>query len=846
MSLPAPARAPLARLCVPETLAVLARAKLVACVGREALCTLYRYELLVHVRGPIDPGVLLGEPLGIAIETQAGERFVHGHIGAVQALDAQRLRLTLRPFLALADLNRAYRIFQERDARGIVEEVLAAYPAIASLDWRARERLPRRRYCVQYGESDAHFVMRLLEEDGLGFHFEHRADAHTLVVSDPATLLDEVAGYATLAYRPTIEAVERAERIRSWHALVRPAATRVVLADYDFKRPSILGARAEDEATPAIEHFDFPGRFYDDPAAEGPAGEFDRLSEHRARVTLERLQTPARLVQGTSDARGLAVGHAFTLAEHPEATHNRRYRLLSTRLRLRQPVDETDRTAPAFACRFVAITDDRAYRPSLAHPRPRLPSLSARVSGPTPGLVHTDRFGRVKLAFHWDREKIEDAHRSCWVRVSQLWAGAGWGASFLPRVGDEVLVRFLESDPERPVVVARLANAERRPVEFSAAGALPANHALAGFRSRELGGSGANQLLFDDTPREIRTQLESTHGATQLNLGFLTHPREGAKAPARGEGFELRTDQWGALRAPKGLLLSAEGAKPIGGQLDRDALQGVLQAALALANALNEAERGVLPGSLGSTQEARDVLANVLKDWPAPKQYGHPDAPSDRGVIAIHGEAGVALASAQATTIAAETIDLASQANVQSASGQRTQISAGHAIALHAHGDGSRWVAGQGPLKLQAQADQLRLEAAKNLDITASDGGVRIEANGPLTLGVQGGGYIKLENGNVEIGGPQALLVKMGLAQWVGPARESSETDSTGDARLDHAFEAIYRGAAEQPVEGVRHTVRRDGQPIAQGASDDAGRTDRIAQTHYVPLDFQERGEEAP
>lgn len=204
--------------------------------------------------------------------------------------------------------------------------------------------------------------------------------------------------------------------------------------------------------------------------------------------------------------------------------------------------------------------------------------------GPAGHEIHTDEYGRVRVQFHWDRSGRHDDHSSAWVRVATDLAGQHYGQLALPRVGQEVIVQFLDGNPDRPLIIGRVHNADNRPPHFNNAGSLPANHAVSGWSTRELHGTRLQQLRFDDSPGQIGTQLASEHGHTALNQGWLGHPRHDGKAEPRGEGFELRSDLAGAIRAAQGLLITSDAQPRAQGEaLARQELIGQLDTALAIA-----------------------------------------------------------------------------------------------------------------------------------------------------------------------------------------------------------------------------------------------------------------------
>jgi type VI secretion system secreted protein VgrG len=427
------------------------------------------------------------------------------------------------------------------------------------------------------------------------------------------------------------------------------------------------------------------------------------------------------------------------------------------------------------------------------------------VVGPEGEEVHTDELGRIKVQFHWQRADEHpgsganlDDKSSCWLRVAMPSAGAGWGHQFIPRIGQEVLVDFIEGDIDRPVIVGVLYNGSHATPAFSGAGALPANKTLSGIKSKEHQGGQYNELLFDDTPGEVRAKLSSEPGKTQLNQGFLTHPRSNGKAQPRGEGFELRTDQHGAIRAAHGLLLSTEAQSGAGGkQLAREHAQSQLDAALSLSQSLGDTAAAQLADSMETGPDAINPdngkdgnkdsghlqhHAAALKAWEAGSNTDKDGKTASSGtstqagqqpLLILSAPAGIASLTEQSQTLSAGTnLNLIAQRDANHTTGRRWLHNVGQHISLFVAGVKDKvalkLIAAKGKVQVQAQSDAMELTADKDVTITSSKERIVVNAKQEILL-TSGGGYIRLKGGNIEIHCPGTVSVKGASHNLSGP-----------------------------------------------------------------------------
>ncbi|WP_068079665.1 type VI secretion system Vgr family protein [Novosphingobium rosa] len=501
----------------------------------------------------------LGKPCALKVrEDEVLQRHFHGLVISGEHIDetptGHRYRLALRPWSYFLAQNRAMAIFQDLNAQDIISQIFQK-AGISDFEFKLSGTPRPRDYCVQYQESDFAFTSRLMEEEGFYFFFRHEADRHVMVICDgPAS---HVAGTpATLVYAPnsisvfTADSVERSSggrhHLQSWREKVSTqAGSHVTLRDWDFRAPNrFVEAKAQAEAQhprDTQETYVYPGRFFHESIG---VGEIETHGGERSDTLINAMRAQRRVFTGASQAAGLSCGFKVTVADHHIGRMNADYLIMSA---YHSIVAETYRSGAhaheaSFNTRFEAIPADTTFHPPLSTPRPVVQGLeTAVVSGPEGEEIFTDDYGRVKVRFHWDRGATPGEAATCWIRVSQT---GGLGNLILPRVGHEVLVDFLGGDPDRPVVVGRVFNANHMPIY-----PLPANKTRALWRTKrygqtgdytnaqplDSGAPGANEIRFEDKggAEEVyvhaerlmntRIRLDETHdvGRNQsVNIGF--------------------------------------------------------------------------------------------------------------------------------------------------------------------------------------------------------------------------------------------------------------------------------------------------------------------------------------
>lgn len=477
--------------------------------GSEVLDQPYFIQLQLVSENPLlDLDALLHQPAYLDFgEAGAG---LHGVVYALGRDDPgvrfTRYHLTLAPRLALLAYRRDQRIFQQRSVPQIIAEVLERHGILA--DAYVFELgpvvYPPRAFCVQYSETDLHFIQRLCEEEGIHYHFRHGPNCHLLVFGDDQTVFQRLP---VQRYCATSELAGETKAILRFDVRLGIRSRKTVRRDHDFEHPSL---RLQDEAGAASAQ---PLEDYRYPAGFTGRGRGKQL----ARRGLERHQGDRLRALGKSDQPALSSGHFLELCDHPDPACNDLWLLTSVRHEGYQPqvleefVFEADGVR-GYHNRFTATPWRATYRPPIKHPKPTINgSQTATVTGPPGEEVHCDAYGRVKILFHWDRLDKTDDKSSGWVRVASGWAGDGFGAMLIPRVGMEVLVTFLEGDPDRPLINGCLPNALHMP-----AYTLPQHKTRSVLRGRSSpGGAGANELYLEDRRGEELIYLRAQRDLEQ-------------------------------------------------------------------------------------------------------------------------------------------------------------------------------------------------------------------------------------------------------------------------------------------------------------------------------------------
>ncbi|MGJ7512721.1 type VI secretion system Vgr family protein, partial [Variovorax sp. GT1P44] len=765
--------------------------------GCEGLNSLFEYELLLQTPDALNVGAseaadfnlddFIGREITCSIQFDGAGEFIPDvvgasidHIGAgvrqISALIADaaclgeegrhiRYCLTLRPWLHLATLTTDCKIFQNKTVVDILDELLADYAF--AVDKRLIETYPPRDYQTQFNESDFAFFERLCQEWGISYFFEHSEGKHRLVLIDNMGAYKQNASeaYRQVEYHAPGWKVD-AEYLHVFVPENQLTSGKYATRDYDYTRPraGLTQTRSDPRPTGQADgevyqwHDGRGGSHYAQPkAGAGEANDPHEEGRFIALLRMQALRTHGARATASGNLRGMTPGCTFKLKKHPRHTANAEYLILETQFLIEDVAQDSQRQDAASGLKqqwrvqvdFTAHPVKEPLRPELLRAKPHTHGpQTALVVGPEGQNLWTDELGRIKVQFPWDRLGQKNHHSSCWLRVSSPWAGNQLGGIQIPRIGQEVIVAFLGGDPDLPICTGRVHNQTNLPPWE-----LPGQSALSGFRSRELtkeGGNSAagrsNHLILDDTEQKIQVQLKSDHQHSQLSLGHITRIEDNAgRKDPRGEGFELRTDGHGAIRAQDGLLISTEARTKAAAHVKdmRDTLQRLTQAREQHENGFDVANRAKAQEDGDQDQVARALKAqnDAIKGKGGTEEGKFPELAEPHLVLA--SPAGIESTTAGSTHIASDAhTALTSGEHISLSSGASLLAVALDAIKLFAEQEGMHLVAAQADIDIQALANSINLLA--KLEITQTAERITIRAKEELRL--EGGGSYEMLN----------------------------------------------------------------------------------------------------
>lgn len=525
--------------------------KVVAFSATEALSVPYEVVLTIAGEDEINPEEMIQEEALLTIKGLESDRYLHGIVNDFRLSGSSGrfnlYQVTVVPAMWLLSLEYDCRIFQKMDVQQIVKEILKDRGIKSDrYEFRLKETYPKREYCVQYRESDLDFVSRLLEEEGIFYYFEHKQDQHRIIFGDSTVNYNPIEGakkdnnQVEIPYKAGAEMVRDQEIVLSFKPAARITSGKYTHRDYNFLQPSVkLACEKEAKTFKNLECYDYPGEFIDE--QRGGKLAICRLEEARVRINT---------AEGKSDCPRLIPGFTFKLAGQDTAVLKKEYLLTKVTHTGEQPqvLEETSATDQGFSYsnQFSAIPSETVFRPALRTPKPYVRGIqTAIVTGPSGEEIYTDKHGRVKVHFHWDRLGKKDEKSSCWIRVSQLWAGGGWGAVNIPRIGQEVVVSFLEGDPDQPVITGRLYHGTNTPPYT-----LPDEKTKSTIKSKTTpNGKTHNELVMEDKADETFVVLSNAYGhkltMDEKNQFLCIETRDGNKIvfDDKNKHIEAKTTQ---------------------------------------------------------------------------------------------------------------------------------------------------------------------------------------------------------------------------------------------------------------------------------------------------------------
>ena len=802
-------------------------------IGESRVGRQYSFTLdAVSTTEDIELKLLIAQPVTLWIQ-QADQTYLphHGYVHQARRLgsDATQVayQIAFSSWLNFLKFRKDARIWQNRTADQIITDVFNEHPqARGAFQFSLSVALPSRSFCVQY-EDDWTFVHRLMEQEGLYGYFTQAADgeSHTLVVTDnlyafpqnPAQLID--------FYRAGVGA--EANALTQWSSTRTLQSAQLTTRTFDYKSPSAGFAKGTDTPTmpnqgslpSQTEVYEYTGPYTYNVQERG-----NSLSK----IRMEEWESRAKRFAGSGGMRGVDAGQWFTLIDHEvpprDSEQPRQFAILDTRWvienniavsvdaadfpsSLKQEVSEIRAAHEALSGEvytlgaaasgllsrvtgagnskgptgggdgfyLVEIQTQRRtvpFRSPFEHQKPTMRMQTATVVGPSGQEVYTDSLNRIKVRMHWDRLNPGDENASCWMRVMQSDSGGRYGGVHTPRIGEEVIVSWLDGDCDRPLVTGRLYNGKTTPSWHS-------NGILSGFKSKEYGGSGYNQLVMDDATGQNRAQLYSSTANTGLHLGYLIDHVNNSRGAYQGTGFDLVSNAYGALRATQGLYVSTHRmtAQPMDASAAR--------AQLALSGSVMN---GMSSLATAAKAESLDAGHDSLKGFTAATNRSVGGASSSGGntagggtgnanqfnqpVLLAASPSGIGLSTQTSVhAVADKQINVISGANVSMAVGKSLVASIAEKISLFAQHAGIKLFAAKGKVQIQAQSDVLEISAQKVVNVISATDTVEIAAKTGVFL-TSGGGYIRIANGNIEIHTPGQIDVKGEAHDFNGPTRE--------------------------------------------------------------------------
>ncbi|QKK97664.1 type VI secretion system tip protein VgrG [Pseudomonas sp. 13159349] len=786
----------------------------------EGVSQLYRLEVeLVSFADDADFATLLDHPALLTIwQQEQPVRHVHGLISSFEQGKTghrrTRYRAIVEPQLARAGLQSDWRIFQHRPVPQLLEELFRER-RWGALTQHLVNPHQTREFCVQAGDLDLNFFWRLSAEEGLISVFEHSQGSHGVIQADQISQFGSLEGDPVLyvanrggtARQPCLHDFRYREQVRTSIQVQR---------DYTFTHPRYnlehtLYPRDMGNQGNEYERYDYPGRY-----------KHDNAGKPFTQTRVNALFGDARVAQVKGDDARLQPGIAFQLAGHAREDLNILWRPMQITHKGQQFTALEEDAAEAevgTSYTFTAtLIPARVEWHAPACPKPVIdgPQM-AKVVGPPGEEIYCDEHGRVRVQFPWDRLGQDDDKSSCWVRVTQAWAGATWGHMAIPRIGQEVVVSFLDGDPDQPMITGRSYHIVNRPPYR-----LPEFKALSPIRSKEHHGKRHNELRLDDTTGQISAALMSDHDHTALHLGYLTHPRHFGGQP-RGQGFELRTDTHGVIRAGGGLLLTTElRARAVQHHTDLAETAERLQTAQQYHTTFARVARDHLAQEGGDQDEVGEALKAqhdaICGYGGNPEANRFPELADPQLVLA--SPTGIATTTPESTHIASgEHLGLSTGGHTSLAIGKRLLISASRGVRQFVQSMGWRLVAATGDIDLKALKDNINLLAKLKVSVTAE----RITISAKEELVIQGGGSSSTYNA----GGILHATAGQYTAHATGFFYKSaqSQTATFPDApKTDKGNLDLFRNYANnRPLKGSGYQVEDALGQVLKGTLDEQG-----------------------
>lgn len=803
-------------------------------VFHEAVSRSFRGVLDVLSDDPRIPlKIVMGKMVTISLVREDGSlRYFNGYVTEFRFLRSDGgfafYRMVLEPWLAFARLRKDCVSFHNKTVREITEETLRHYP---QANWHIRLTCddPALSVANQYNESDYNHLHRRWEALGLHYWYEHEFGNHKLMISDNSSLARPIDEEAYVIRFHDSRGASEDDGIHEWTAIRRLGSRQTTLSSFDYKHPTPQRA----EALSLNRQGDgFPYEVHEDLGAYGFRLRSD--GEQLAARHMDEADKDTQYFEAASNERFVLPGRTFKLGDHfsaePRPSIKDRYYLILSADHEVSNNYQAGASAPShYENCFTCIRKDIRWRPGRNHnsePATYMGLHTATVVGPAGADIHTDSYGRVKLQFHWDRLGKYDEHSSPWIRVMTPAAGAEFGQIRLPRVGEEVAVVYPNGNIDHPLILGAVYNGQHMPPWK-----LPEQAALAGLRSRELGGGArGNHLVLDDTKEQIQAQLKSDHQCSQLSLGHISRIEDNSgRKDARGEGWELRTDGHGVARAAKGLLITTEER-----QAGRGPIKDMGETAKRLDNAHklhDDQATAALQGLAQESGQQHDVADALKAQNDEVRGDGEQFPELSQPHLVLASPAGIETTSGQSTHIAsAEHTALTAGRNLSIATGDSLFASIKQTFRLFVHKAGMKLIAASGKITVQAHDDDIRLIANKVLSLISQSDWVDI--GGKKGVRLHGPGAMVEITDRMQVFAPKPALFHGNLETLAPQNRPHPSSEhkltitepKTPEDPKQLLFMLQTHPGSGRPFANVPYTLYKNGSQVDEGITDDLGR----------------------
>ncbi|KLU22963.1 hypothetical protein EOS_27955 [Caballeronia mineralivorans PML1(12)] len=841
-------------------------------IGRSRIGRHYEFTVdVVSTSDAIELKKLIAQPVTLWIQ-QGDDSYLphHGYVHTARRLGANgsltSYQFGFASWMHFLRFRKDARIWQNKSADTILTDVFGMHPqARGAFRFVLKNPLPPRSFCMQY-EDDWNFVHRLMENEGLFGYFEQADDgkSHTLVITDDLYSVPAL-GQTIPFYRAGTNS--ETDALVQWSGMRTLQSTTLATRTFDYKSPG-SPANPKGTNTPTLttqgnlpqqaEVYEYTGAY-----TYGKQDRGDALSK----IRMEEWESRAKRFYGSGGVRQVDAGRWFELDDHPahatDSKQNRQFAIIEVAWFIENnlpvssqtgdfphslkgelatikanhagttgalKVPHADGSEGFFLVEIEAQRRVVPYRSPFEHHKPEMHVQSAIVVGPANEEVYTDELNRVKVRFHWDRLNDGDENASCWVRVAMSDTGGGYGGVHVPRVGEEVLIDWVDGDCDRPIVTARVYNGATKPHWHS-------NGLLSGYKSKEHQGSGYNQMVMDDATGQNRVHLYSTSTNAQLHLGYLIEQTGNTRGSYLGSGFDLKSDAYGAVRAGQGLYVTTH---PASSQpLDVRQASSQLVNSESVLEAMSDASTTHQAESLKDGHDALKSFTDATQNNVSGSSSGGKTAGGGTGnanafkepVMLFGSPSGIALSTQKS-------VHIVSDAQTNLVSGQSTHIATGKSLiasvaeklSLFVQNAGMKLFAAKGKVEIQAHSDNIELTAQKTITLLSATERIEAAAKQEILL-TSGGAYIRIKDGNIEIHAPGKIDIKGAQHSFNGPTAQGyalpALPSSDGGARYHEQFRLLDDDEVT-PLAHHRYVIESESGKTWSGFSDAEGLTEHV------------------